>query len=261
MLQKFLPPPLLRPFIKEYWMLRLGQGSGVPLVMAPVPEQCLYFYPRSQPQPFDATGKPITAFNTMIMGQATIGNTKLLVPDGYCMFKILFQPGGIYRLLNVPMTYFANTYEESAAVLGGEVKQLSEHICNADSDTEVISLTNEYLVRQLSRSKVAALPIDVVLTQTNFRTQTLDQLASAACVSSRQFERQFLERIGVSPKIYQRLLRFNQVMNLRKQNPALKWVDITYHCGYFDPNHLLRDFKQFTGVVPSGFDFENAVIY
>lgn len=127
MLQKFLPPPLLRPFVKEYWLLRLGQGSGVPLVMVSVPEQCL--------------------------------------------------------------------------------------------------------------------------------------LAWVACVSSRQFERQFLERIGVSPKIYQRLLRFNQVMNLRKQNPALKWVDITYHCGYFDPNHLLRDFKQFTGVVPSGFDFENAVIY
>lgn len=261
MLRILAPHPALLPFVKAYWYLDLDKGSGVPLAMSPAPEQCLYFYPRSQPQPFDLEGKPLRAFNTMIMGQAISANSKLLVPNGYCMFKILFQPGGMYRLLNVPMSYFANTYEESAAVLGGEVKQLSERICNAASAAEMVLLSDNYLTLQLSKRKVMALPIDEVLIQTDLGTQTLDQMASAACVSSRQFERQFLERIGVSPKIYQRLLRFNQVMNLKKQSPSLKWIDISYRCGYFDPNHLLRDFRQFTGTTPTSFDFDNAVIY
>lgn len=261
MLQILSPHPALLPFVKAYWYLNLDRGSGVPLAMSPAPEQCLYFYPRSQPQPFDLEGKPLRVFHTMIMGQAINANSTLLVPDGYCMFKILFQPGGMYRLLNVPMTYFANHYEESTAVLGREVKQLSEQICNAASAAEMVSLSDNYLLFQLNKRKVSGLPIDAVLMQTDLGTQTLNQMASAACVSSRQFERQFLERIGVSPKIYQRLLRFNRVMNLRKQHPALKWVEITYRCGYFDPNHLVRDFRQFTGTTPTGFDFDNAVIY
>jgi AraC-like DNA-binding protein len=50
-------------------------------------------------------------------------------------------------------------------------------------------------------------------------------------------------------------------MKLKDEFPHKKWIDITYECGYFDQMHLLRDFKQFTGGNPSGFDFENSIIY
>ncbi len=261
MLRILLPHPILQPFVKAYWFLDLTKGSGVPLSMSPAPEHCLYFYPRSQPQVFDFDGKPMRVFDNVLMGQAVTGGTKLLVPDRYCMFKILFQPSGLFRLFKTPMMLFANTYEESMAVLGSPIKQLREQIGNASDFEEMVHFSNRFLLQQLSKSPVKTQPIDAVLYLPHLHRFDLSHLSASACLSPRQFERKFLERVGVSPKIYQRLIRFNQVMNLKHNYPHKKWMDITYECGYFDPNHLLRDFRQFTGVVPTGFDFENAVIY
>lgn len=261
MLQKIAPSPLLRTFVKEYWLLDLAKGSGVPLRMSPIPEQCLYFYPRSQPQPFSADGKPSVVFDNMIMGQVVSGGSQLLVPDGYCMFKILFQPGGMYRLFGTPMSLLANSYEEMTAVLGNSVKPLREQITNAQNLVEMARFTDDFLLQHLAKSKHDLQPIDFAINQPQLHLRSVDQLAADACLSNRQFERKFVERIGVSPKIYQRLIRFNQAMKLKNADSSRKWIDVTYACGYFDQMHLLRDFKQFTGIIPSVFDFDKAVIY
>lgn len=253
--------PALQPFVKSFWFLDLAKGSGVPLAMPPVPEQCLYFYPKSLPLPFDADGKPITAYDNIIAGQSVSGGQKLLVPDHYCMFKVLFQPSGFYRLFGTPMTLFADIVVETTAVLGNPVNGLREQIANAEGFADMVAATEAFLLKQMAKSKIDRLPIDAVLRQADFYQFSLDQLAADACLSTRQFERKFLERTGVSPKIYQRVVRFNQALKLKDATPHKKWIDITYACGYFDQMHLLRDFRQFTGNTPTYFDFDNALIY
>lgn len=261
-MRQILPPhPALRPFVKAYWYLDLATGSNVPLALSPVPEQCLYFYPKSLPVPFDANGKPIAAFNNIIAGQAVTGGSKLLVPNQYCMFKILFQPSGFYRLFGTPMTLFADKTVETISVLGNPVIGLREQIANAEGFVGMVAAAETFLLNQISKSKIDLLPIDKVLQQSDFYRFSIDQLASDACLSTRQFERKFLERTGVSPKIYQRVVRFNQALKIKTAQPQKSWIDITYACGYFDQMHLLRDFRQFTGQTPTFFDFDNAIIY
>ncbi len=261
MRQICLPQPALQSFVKEFWFLDLTKGSGVPLSMSPVPEQCLYFYPKSLPIPFDSDGVRINSPDNILTGQTVRGGQKLLVPDGYCMFKILFQPSGIHRLFGIPMTLFTDRFEETILVLGNPVKELREQIVNADGFAEMVRLSEDFLLKQVKKARINLLPIDKVLSYSDIHNSSLDQLASDACLSNRQFERNFLERIGVSPKIYQRIVRFNRAINIKNKFPDKKWIDITYACGYFDQMHLLRDFRQFTHVTPSSFDFEKAVIY
>jgi AraC-like DNA-binding protein len=261
LIQKLLPNPLLRSFVKEYWLLNLSHGSGVPMRMSPVPEQCLYFYPKNQPQPIDINGNLLQVYDNVMMGQAVNGHVQLIIPDGYCMFKILFQHGGMNRLFGVPMSFLTNTYEETSAVLGASAALLRDQIGSTIEFTEMALHTDAFLLKQLSKTKNELLPIDFVINQNQLHLRSIDSLASDACLSSRQFERKFLERIGVSPKMYQRIIRFNQAMKLKNANPNTKWIDITYACGYYDQMHLLRDFKLFTGSVPTGFDFSQAIIY
>lgn len=230
--------------------------------MPPSPEHCLYFYPRSQPQPFNALGQPITAYNNIIMGQIVTSGHKLLVPDGYCMFKIQCQPNGLFQLFDLPMTLFANGFEETASVLGNHaIGLLTEQIMNATSFADMVRFSEAFLLRQLSRKKRPPLPIDKLLHLPTLHTFSIDQLAHEACLSTRQFERKFLEWVGISPKLYQRLIRFNQAMKLKDASLGRSWTDIAYTCGYYDPMHFLRDFRQFTGTTPTGFDVVNAVIY
>jgi AraC-like DNA-binding protein len=259
-LLKQKPHPALLPFVKEYWLLDVKQGSNLLLAATPVPEQCLYFYPRSLPIPVFGDNKISNVPDNVLIGQS-LSHSALIVPDNYVMFKISFQVGGFYRLFGMPMTLFAGNFFETVSVLGNPIYELRERISLANDFQAMIKATEDYLLKKAQNCKLDWLGIDKVLNQANFYQFSLDKLASQACLSPRQFERKFLERIGVSPKIYQRIVRFNQAMKLKNQYPDKKWIDITYACGYFDQMHLLRDFKQFTGTIPSDFDFENAIIY
>ncbi len=185
----------------------------------------------------------------------------MLIPDDYIMFKIIFQTGGFYKLFGVPMSLFANGHTETISVLGNSVVELKEQIANAQNFKEMSSFVDKYLMSEAKTIKTYQHPIDFVINQKSLYQYSLDRLASDACLSNRQFERKFFERTGVTPKLYQRILKFNEAMKIKKKTPKLSWVDITYMVGYYDQMHLLRDFKQFTDITPKAFDFANAIIY
>lgn len=261
MLQILPPHPALRPFVKAYWYLHIQHNApAISIPIAPIPETCLYFYPKDKLHVNYLDKSTQTIPDNIITGQVTVRHN-LVIPHNYLMFKVLLQPSGFFRLFGIPMTLFAGGHEEMNPVLGNEIREIRERIENAAMFEEMVGIMERFLLRKVAAYKVEKHAIDAVLEQSNFYQYSLDQLANDACLSSRQFERKFLERTGVSPKFYGRIVRFNRAMKIKKQQPNRSWLHIAYDCGYFDHNHLLRDFKQFTGEVPSGFDFENAVIY
>ncbi|MEI7587789.1 helix-turn-helix domain-containing protein, partial [Runella sp.] len=187
--------------------------------------------------------------------------SQLLVPQDYLMFKIIFQPGGFFRLFNMPMTLFADKMEDSEAVLGKEISEVRDQIEQTEDFEKMVRIAERYLFQKIKQVKTNELPLDSVMQQLTWENQSLDKMARLACLSSRQFERKFLERIGVSPKFYGRLLRFNAAMKGRMKRPQEPLMNTAYDYGYYDHNHLLRDFKQFTGTVPTRFDLDSSLIY
>ena len=254
------PHPALKPFVKEFWYLYTQHGNPMPMSNTPTPEEALYFYPKNPPIPLLPDGTKIHSPDNIIISQS-VNRVNMLVPDDYLMYKIIFQTGGFYRLFGIPMTEFSGLIIETFSVLGTPIKELREQISNATTFEEMVRFSEIYLMKIVRNFKIEKHPIDLVLNQANLYQFSLDKLASDACLSNRQFERKFLVRTGVSPKIYQRIVRFNQVIKLKKENPKQSWLNITYSAGYFDQMHLLRDFRQFTDTNPTGFDFENAIIY
>jgi len=102
------------------------------------------------------------------------------------------------------------------------------------------------------------LPIDDVLPMLIQQGGLLniDQLASQSCLSIRQFERVFKQRIGLPPKYFCRLVRFAKAWIIKEQRPATSWIKIAHECGYFDQMHLIHDFQEFAGVNPSVIESE-----
>lgn len=84
------------------------------------------------------------------------------------------------------------------------------------------------------------------------------QLCQFINISERQLERQFLKHIGISPKLYARIIRFNYIFELM-QNQDQSWSDLVYQSGFYDQSHFIKNFKEFTGEDPStyGFDEKN----
>lgn len=75
-------------------------------------------------------------------------------------------------------------------------------------------------------------------------------LARASGLSTRQFERRFLDRVGLPPKLFCRMQRFVHVFG-RMSKPGGDWVQAALNCGYCDQSHLIRDCKVFSGTTPA----------
>jgi len=67
-------------------------------------------------------------------------------------------------------------------------------------------------------------------------------------------EREFYKYIGVTPKFYSRLLRFNRVLNhLNRGFADIQWADLACRYGYFDQSHFIKEFTDFTMTTPEQF--------
>ncbi len=256
--REYEPHPALQSFVRHYWILHIQLDPATPpaqLPRKPYPpttEQCLYFYPFDRPHSVKVGNtNPENATAGIMVGQALTRMNITINPD-YLMLKVSFQPGALFRLLGVPMHLVVDGHADLEAVIGQAVKEVQEQLPESTSYAAMIELVEAFLIKKAAQCRHDRQGIDVIaqrMIQPGAHHQ-LDQLAADACLSTRQFERKFRERVGVSPKLFTRIARFAQAYALREANPLRSWTDIAYTCSYYDPNHLIKDFQQFAGTSP-----------
>lgn len=257
--REYAPHPALQSFVLHYWVIHIQLD---PTILAeqlprkpypPTTEQCLYFYPFDLPLSI-RVGKqsPDNAASSNIVGQQ-LTRYNITLNTNYLMLKVSFRPGALFRLLGVPMHLLADGYADLESITGKAVKEVNERLPEATTYAAMIRLIDEFLLHKAAQCRQDILPIDRVAQKllNPAAYHQLDQLASDACLSIRQFERQFRQRVGISPKLFSRIARFAQARKLREANPNRSWLDIAYGCSYYDPNHLVKDFQQFTGTTPT----------
>ncbi len=255
-----LPSPALRDYVR---MLQIV-GCTFPPDMTELPvksywpraENSIAFYPKDPEKleyGFDGNlfGKPASTLN----GQYSIVTNRHVGRD-FMVFQVQFQPGALFRLTGIPASELTNTFVDAEAVFSTEISRVNRRLSYARHYTEMILIVESFLFYLINRAKKKHVsPIDHVsrLLLHHPNVLSLDRLADEACLSQRQFYRQFVEREGVSPKMYARIARFENAMKLRNAQPSLDWLSIAIRLGYYDYQHLVRDFKEFTGLTPNAF--------
>ena len=105
---------------------------------------------------------------------------------------------------------------------------------------------------------VATVPLDPVAIAANslFASNGIHRVSAMATdsgLSPRQFERRFLAQVGVPPKLYARIIRFNAALDHKLRCPSPAWSRIANDQDYYDQMHLVHDCRAFTGESPSRF--------
>jgi AraC-like DNA-binding protein len=121
-------------------------------------------------------------------------------------------------------------------------------------------IIEQFLVGLVGKIKKAPHAIDQV---SNLLAQqpgyaSLDALADGCCLGPRQFQRTFTERMGVGPKLFARIARFDKAFRMKNNHPHLDWLTIALACGYHDYQHLVRDYLHFAAATPTAFYQEEA---
>lgn len=172
----------------------------------------------------------------------------------HLMIKVAFHPTGTYRLLGANMQQTVNAGLDATDFWGNDVNEILEAIRKASFD-DIAALIISFIEKKFDKKIRPEEPIDEVAIQMLDPLQdlTLEEWAKKACLSLRQFERSFVQRVGISPKLFIRIVRFEYAMKIKNQFPGKSWSMIALECGYTDSSHILKDFKSFADFPPSEF--------
>lgn len=259
-----LPHPALREYVRLFQIVGCTFPSSIPQLPVkaywPRAENCIAFFPKdTEKVEYGFDGKLLKSHSTRLYGQHSIANNRHVGRD-FMVFQVQLQPGALARLVGMPLSELTNSFIDAEGVFSTEIRAVNERLSYTKHYTEMIPLVEDfffYLIRKQSSSRYKnnLLAIDQVATTLIARrgNVSLDWLANQACLSQRQFYRQFVERHGISPKLYARIARFENAMKLKNATPQQDWLSIALELGYYDYQHLVRDFKEFTTLSPNEF--------
>jgi AraC-like DNA-binding protein len=205
-------------------------------------------------------GPPIEVSGRSYGGGFVAGLTDTLAVHRYARYQegiqLMLTPVGARALLGLPLVELAQRVVALEDLLPGEGPRLVAQLQHdPDWDTRFARL-EAWLLRLLADRAPDRL-VGWACTQLQQARGALPihQLGAQAGYSERQLIRRFLEHVGVAPKRYARLVRFDTLMaHLRKRPRQRDWGELAVLFGYADQSHLVREVRQFTGITPTGLE-------
>ena len=183
-------------------------------------------------------------------GQA-LGGVPALWPGGPGSATFRFLPDGASALFGLRMDAMTDRCAPLAEICGRSGRQFEERSIHWRTMEERIDAGTEFLLARKPRSAPDPLVRDLVQRIEECRGRVaLAALKRSFAISTRQLERRFTLAVGLTPKLFARILRLSWFAEHAERCADRKLADIAREVGYFDQAHLNHDFKALTGVSP-----------
>jgi AraC-like DNA-binding protein len=257
-LLEFRPSQFMSEFIRTYRIVHFVFESSVVVPFKPYPprpEHCLSFFPKdTESFEYASDNKRISNLKTILCGQQN-ELTNRYPSNDYLNFQIVFQPGALYRLTGIPSNELTNAYIDAESVFPKSIKEINGKLNEAKNYYQMVEIVEAFLQQQVNRFSKEYHRMDSVsgLILSSTENFNIEWLAKESCLSTRQYERKFIERMGVSPKHFCNIAQFEKAYRMKNKFPHLDWLTIAIHCGYYDYQHLSKAYQKFTQKSPPDF--------
>ena len=172
-------------------------------------------------------------------------------PDTY--LSVYFKPGAAFQFFGVSALDLHNLHIPLADLWGSKADALYECLLMARTATQRFELLEGALLDELPRAKLQHPAVDFALQTLSPQTHRIGQLVNNIGISSTRFIKVFKDEIGFTPKLFCRVLRFQDALYQITRTPNPDWVDIALRCGYYDQAHLINEFQAMGGITPNGY--------
>jgi len=254
------PPKIVRPSPElaeyvhayQYWETSTGGGAH-PFAISVFP--LLTFYLGARCPAFEYVAGRTRLLPPVIALGPCDHRVADVMPIGHQKnFTVLFEPTAFYRLFRISPAEVRNHAYDCSDVLGGHIRDLHTKLCAAKTVEQMVGVAEEVLLNQAA----TALPRSQMqhAARLILRSKGRSDLAAISSrfgLSDSSWRRHFITEIGVTPKRYVRMLRFQHAVALKRGNPIRAWTDVGLEAGYYDQAHLIADFHGITRANPSQF--------
>lgn len=222
----------------------------------------MYLHFASPIEIYDSNFQQPKTYSSFVAGIFPLNKLFYMIATGRIEnIVIIFKPGGFYSVFQVSANKLKNCVVNLTDFKNVNGAQLIRDCKNAISIKDKISLIDDFFLHCLVKtkkhtetSKFEELPNYI---QERSGAVILDQICEEFSLSMRSVERYFNQYIGISPKEYIDIIRFNSILNYLLKSDLVVWQEIIYTLGYYDQSHFIKSFKAISGFTPSEYIRDN----
>lgn len=256
MYKRIDPAADLKDLVKEYWIIESGDAPPGEKKIVPdgFPEIIFHYGDPYRIRLFDEWK---TQSKYLFAGQIS-RHFHLQNTGSSGMLGIKLMPAAAFRLRGIDMSGYTDRVVPLEEAFGSDFIQLAQKIDPEMAPDEKADLAEQHLLSRLEKTSMhdsgpVGQAVEMILG--NNGLVKMGDIAAELEVSRRHLERSFKTAVGLSPKFYSRIIRFNYIFEIMKEGND-SWIDIALESGYFDQSHFIKEFREFTGEEPSRYGFD-----
>jgi AraC-like DNA-binding protein len=244
------PGPLLRPWVRSLWYCQ------APLVRHQrervLPNGCMQVIVNLSRSYLTDCGEDGTAIRRLPRAIVVGTRARFEVIDTADMEElagVAFRPGGFARLFRERADLF---FEQSVGLDAvWPCGQVTERVCGAATPCQKLVILEELLARLFREGTRRSDLVDHALHLFRNRGLSVSQCARSVGVSERRLSQVFREEVGMGPKVWCRIGRFQTAVQALHEGVDVPWAELALRCGYYDQSHFANDFRAFSGIDPT----------
>lgn len=171
------------------------------------------------------------------------------------MFVITFQKGAARAITGLPLTELTEQVIEGDLVFGRPILLLREALLAAPSPEAKMAVAEHRLLamagHELQPNPFVQYAVNQILLHPG--QLSLETLSNKVGYSQKHLIHLFKEHVGMPPKAFLRIIRFQRAILEIEQRGDIQWSHLALDCGYYDQAHFIRDFKLFSGFTPAAY--------
>jgi AraC-like DNA-binding protein len=244
------PVVLLCPFIRTIWYAAVPSPSSERQRILPNGcVQVIVNLARDYIVEFGGSGDPVRGAASLVVGARSVYET-VDTADMAELVGIVFQPGGFAAFARGGVDEFQNRSVSLEDVWGDKAVRLRERLLGKGPAAlgELESFLLEEFPAGLHRNRA----LEFALCRLG-AGHSVASVAAETGVSVRRFSQAFRERVGLAPKVWCRVQRFQQAVRQLHEGVDVRWAELAVECGYYDQAHFAHEFRAFSGIAITGY--------
>jgi len=258
------PHPALKPFVKALWYVRDPQAiHRHERVLPSGRAQIVLSLARDHLTDANNPINPLSHTPAGIFLGIYSHYQQIDAIDLTELIGVVFHPGGTVPFFSGNTRLFTNCETSLDDLWGRASQNLRNELRELQTPEEKFALLEFALLTRLSLSKSQRRDpiLDYALTHLHASpgTTTIAELTRTTGLSPRRLSGRFNELVGISPKLYCRIQRFQQALQQMHQGADIPWAELALTCGYYDQSHFANDFRAFSGLSASDYSTTNRI--
>jgi AraC-like DNA-binding protein len=168
------------------------------------------------------------------------------------MFLIYFRKGMAASFYPLPMNELTDHVVDANLIWCETFGILREQLLHCSGIEEKFTVAEQFLLQHFSgkftSNACVEFALDAIIKQPN--NLRLEWLNKKIGYSQKHFISMFKEHVGVTPKSFLQIMRFQHVIQDIDRTRTVDWIRTALDCGYYDQAHFINDFKRFSGFTP-----------